>query len=423
MVKSGFSGTLARKVRSNFLNYLSPREESLRTAIFFFIFTTVFAIMNLFIYYRFIARLNVSPTFRQAGFALVIFLFASQIFYSVTFRFDFVPFPVHFILGTAIGFSFMLFVVSLSYEIVLLTLQLLPGANVPTHRIRLSIDFIFLIISVLYLGAGLIGGMRDPDVVVKDVTIDKKLSRDLTVVQLSDVHVGNVIRRSFVERLVERVNDQKPDLILITGDLVDASPESTAPHLEPMKQLRATYGVYFVTGNHEYFHGLRESMDIVKSLGIDALADESRQIVLDQASEQGAGESRGKAGNVLNLVGTLDRMGRNMGFGTPDLKKAFTGVDPRWPTVVMTHQPVLAKELVEYPADLILSGHTHGGQIFPFSLLVLLDQPYLSGLHRMDADTQIYVSNGTGFWGPPIRFMAPPEITVIRLHGKQEQSF
>lgn len=140
-------------------------------------------------------------------------------------------------------------------------------------------------------------------------------------------------------------------------------------------------------------------MEYIKTLDITILENESVQI-----------------GDYLNLVGLNDHFGNRIGLLEPDLPKAFKTVDQTLPTIVLAHQPKMVKELEVYKPDLILSGHTHGGQIFPFGLLVLLDQPYLSGLYQHDEDTQIFVSNGAGFWGPAIRIFADSEIVEIELN-------
>ncbi|MDA7848161.1 metallophosphoesterase, partial [Sulfurospirillum sp.] len=166
-----------------------------------------------------------------------------------------------------------------------------------------------------------------------------------------------------------------------------------------LKDIKSKYGVYFVSGNHEYFHGVEAICEHLKSLHVMVLENEN--VVIK---------------NTINLAGITDLMGRRMKLLEPDLHKALLHVKPELPTVLLAHQPKITKELKNEKIDLILSGHTHAGQIFPFGLLVLLDQPYLSGLYQHSKNTQIFVSSGAGYWGPPIRVMAPSEIVKIRLH-------
>jgi len=218
------------------------------------------------------------------------------------------------------------------------------------------------------------------------------------IIQLSDVHVGNTIKKEFVKELVKRINAQNPDMVVITGDLVDLTVEEIKEDLAPLKNLISTHGTFFVLGNHEYFHGAYAWIEHLETLGIKVLLNES--IMID-----------GK----FNLVGVNDYFGYRAGYLEPDVKKAFENVDERYPAIVLAHQPKMIKELRAYKPDLMLSGHTHGGQIFPFGLLVLLDQPYLAGLYH-DSGTQVFVSKGTGFWGPAIRVLAESEIVEITIN-------
>ncbi len=247
-----------------------------------------------------------------------------------------------------------------------------------------------------------INGLKDPTLRRISIEIRDFKSHGFKIVQLSDIHIGNIIKKDFVQRMVQKVNDLKPDLIVITGDLVDAEIETIKEDLEPLKNLRSKHGTYFVLGNHEYYHDPIITMQHIKTLDIIILENESVQIE-----------------NHFNLVGLNDHFGHRVGILEPDLPKAFTGVDQTLPTIVLTHQPKMVKELETYKPDLIVSGHTHGGQILPFGLLALLDQPYLGGLYTHNEDTQIFVSKGVGFGGGlAIRVFADNEIVEIELNTR-----
>jgi uncharacterized protein len=193
------------------------------------------------------------------------------------------------------------------------------------------------------------------------------------------------------------VRSLSPDLVAITGDLVDGSVEKLREHVAPLAQLaQARHGVFFVTGNHEYYSGVEEWFRYLPSLGIRPLDNERVEIAPG-----------------LDLAGIHDPTGRGGAYG-PDLPRALAGRDPSRPVVLLAHQPRQFAEAARSGVALTLSGHTHGGQIWPFSWLVALAQPYLAGLHRR-GDSQLYVSRGTGFWGPPLRVFAPPEITLLKL--------
>ena len=221
------------------------------------------------------------------------------------------------------------------------------------------------------------------------------------IVQLSDIHVGPTIGRAFIESLVARTNALQPDLVAITGDLVDGSVAELGALVEPLRDLRARHGVYFVTGNHEYFSGADAWIAHLRALGVTVLRNERVEIERD--------------GQRIDLAGIDDPTGRSFAAGHgPDLARALAGHDPTRPVILLAHQPRGAAEAADLGVALQLSGHTHGGQIFPFNYLVGLQQPFVAGLHRL-GDMAIYVSTGTGYWGPPMRLGVPAEITDITL--------
>lgn len=222
------------------------------------------------------------------------------------------------------------------------------------------------------------------------------------IVQLSDVHIGPLLGASFLERVVDVTNAQKPDLIVITGDLVDAPVKTLAPDFKALARLSARHGVYFVTGNHEYYSGGVEWVAWLRANGIRVLMNERAVI--------------GDAGASFDLAGIPDKHG-GMFFTDhePDLARALAGRDPERELVLLAHRPSQIEMARGHGVGLQLSGHTHGGQLWPFGALVRLTEPYVSGLHTHDDGTQIYVSRGTGSWGPPLRVANPAEIGKIIL--------
>ena len=228
----------------------------------------------------------------------------------------------------------------------------------------------------------------------------------LTIVQLTDIHVGPTIRREFIEEIVAKTNALRPDVIAITGDLVDGSVEELAEHVAPLGKLHARYGVYFVTGNHEYYSGADEWCRKLSELGIRVLRNERVSIGLGDMS--------------FDLAGVDDfHSARFGGDNGPDLSRALRGRDGNRELVLLAHQPAAIHEAAKLGVGLQLSGHTHGGQIWPWNFLVRLQQPVVSGLSYFGSTT-IYVSNGTGYWGPPMRLGAPAEITHITLRAPTE---
>jgi predicted MPP superfamily phosphohydrolase len=193
-------------------------------------------------------------------------------------------------------------------------------------------------------------------------------------------------------------------VIAITGDLVDGDVEELREHVAPLAKLRAPLGVYFVTGNHEYYSGVDPWIEELGRLGIRVLRNERVEL------------RRGD--DVIDLAGIDDYSSGRFGNGHgPDLKRALAGRDPSRELVLLAHQPRAIVEAAALGVGLQLSGHTHGGQIFPFTLATALVYPYLHGLYpvREGNGSQIFVSRGTGYWGPPMRLGSPPEIAHVVL--------
>jgi predicted MPP superfamily phosphohydrolase len=228
----------------------------------------------------------------------------------------------------------------------------------------------------------------------------------LRIVQLTDVHVGPTIGRAFIEEIVRQTNALAPDIVAITGDLVDGSVSELGEAVAPIANLRARHGVYFVTGNHEYFSDAPAWMNELARLGIRVLRNERVTIGEDQ--------------DAFDLAGVDDRSAAHHGGLPPEaaVARALEGRDPARELVLLAHQPKSLLEAAAYGVGLQLSGHTHGGQVWPFGYLVRLMQPFLSGLHRQ-GQSQIYVSRGTGYWGPPMRLGEPAEITHLTLESGQ----
>jgi uncharacterized protein len=226
----------------------------------------------------------------------------------------------------------------------------------------------------------------------------------LTIAQITDLHVGPTIGRDIVEDIVERTNALAPDIVAITGDLVDGSVSVLGDAVAPLAKLRARHGVFFVTGNHEYFSGADEWLRELQRLGVRVLSNERVSI--------------GENDSSFDLGGIEDRTAHRYGGLTPAaaVSRALEGRDPKRELVLLAHQPLSLFDAAPFGVGLQISGHTHGGQIWPFGYLVRLQQKFFPGLHR-HGDAQIYVSRGTGYWGPPMRLAQPAEITQLTLES------
>lgn len=222
------------------------------------------------------------------------------------------------------------------------------------------------------------------------------------IAQISDIHVGPTIKRAYLDAIVDRVNRLGADAIAITGDLVDGSVQRLAEHTAPLARLKADDGVFFVTGNHEYYSGAMEWIAEVRRLGLTVLMNE--HVV----------RRRGDA--ALIIAGVADYTAHLFHpEHKSDPQRAARGAPLEVGVrVLLAHQPRTAPEAAAAGFDLQLSGHTHGGQFFPWNLFVPLQQPFVAGLNRV-RDMWVYTSRGTGYWGPPKRFGAPSEITLVRL--------
>ncbi|WP_307647034.1 metallophosphoesterase [Variovorax boronicumulans] len=235
-----------------------------------------------------------------------------------------------------------------------------------------------------------------------------------TIAQLSDIHVGPTIRSAYIQRIVDAVNRLGADAIAITGDLVDGTVPELREHIAPLAGLRARHGTFVVTGNHEYYAGAHAWIDELRRLGLKVLLNE--HVVLQTRNVRGAQTDEELFESALVLAGVTDfTAGHFDAAHASDPHLALFDAPPLVHTrVLLAHQPRSATVAAAAGYQLQLSGHTHGGQFFPWNLFVPIQQPFTAGLHRLH-DMWIYVSRGTGYWGPPKRFGAPSEITLLTL--------
>ena len=253
--------------------------------------------------------------------------------------------------------------------------------------------------------AGMVTARGEHEVVDVEITL-AKLPRALdgfTIVQLSDLHVGMTIDRAFVERVVARTNALEPDLIALTGDLIDGPVDALRDDVAPLADLRAKHGVFAITGNHEYYAGADPWIAEITRLGARYLRNERVTIERD--------------GAAFDLAGVDDYSADHYPGHGEDLPRATAGRDPSRALVLLAHQPRQVHTAVEHGVDLQLSGHTHGGQIWPWHYIVRMQQGgLLAGRYQL-GDTQLYVTCGCGYWGPPVRLFAPLEITRVILRA------
>ncbi|MFD9319736.1 metallophosphoesterase [Streptomyces sp. NPDC060053] len=273
------------------------------------------------------------------------------------------------------------------------------SASAPSRRVFVSriVGGAAAAVAVGTVGYGTYGVLRGPR--VKRVTVPlAKLPRGAhgyRIAVVSDIHLGPVLGRGFAQKVVDTINATQPDLIAVVGDLVDGSVKDLGPAAAPLAQLKARQGSFFVTGNHEYFSGAEQWVEEVRRLGLDPLENARTELPW------------------FDLAGVNDIAGESEGQG-PDFAGALGDRDTTRACVLLAHQPVQIHDAVRHGVDLQLSGHTHGGQLWPGNFLAAAANPTVAGLERY-GDTQLYVSRGAGAWGPPTRVGAPSDITVVEL--------
>lgn len=336
---------------------------------------------------------------KTAKISLFILNFLSVIYMLSFKRFDF-PESIAKIGAAALGILFMCFslsVLCLFFQYIFKRKQ--NKIDIQRRKfLEKSFKSCTLGVGSFYIGTGFFNGIQIP--AIKNIFIKiKNLQDDIKIVHLSDIHIGLFLQKNFLKELVKKTNAQKPDIVVITGDIVDKKASQIGDMFNPLQDIQAKYGTFYVPGNHEYFFGITEIIEKIEQQGVTVLGNRSQQVA------------------NINLSGVYDLAGfRSNHKLSPDLDTALANINPDLPTILLAHQPKFIKFIKKnHPIDLMLSGHTHGGQIFPFSLLVLLDQPYLHGLYQHTEKMQIYVNSGAGFWGPPFRFAAPAEIAVLHL--------
>lgn len=337
---------------------------------------------------------------------------------TVVFAFVFVAFPFLMFAGhgrghhdvpakiadTTLGVVWVLFVWSILGQL-LTAILWLAGVGGPA-RYRVATVVVTLIALVLLLW-GYAEAMRVPRVRRLDVRLPR-LGRDLDglrLVLITDTHYGPIERSRWSRGVTDVINTLDPDIVAHTGDIADGEVSQRRTQAAPLADVRAAMARVYVTGNHEYFSGAQRWVEHMASLGWEAL--HNRHLVVTRGASS------------LVIAGVDDRTAA--GSGVPghhaDHEAALEGADPSLPVLLLAHQPAQISGAVAHGVDLQISGHTHGGQMWPFHYLVRLDQPVLQGLSHHGERTQLYTSRGTGFWGPPFRVFAPSEITLLTLRS------
>ncbi|MFK5913824.1 MAG: metallophosphoesterase [Woeseiaceae bacterium] len=279
--------------------------------------------------------------------AIPIVLMLGDVFFIVDIATNIIPDSptLYFISSSFIGFTFMIFVVAVIYDLTLTVSKYMPVDHTRRQTLKLIFDVTMVVAAFAYLLRGFSQGVKFPEVNSVLVKLKSFPLKKFNIVQLTDVHVGRTIKRDFIEKLVAKTNALKPDIVVITGDLIDLPLQQIEYDLYPLKDLNAP--TYYIVGNHEYFHGVGEAVSYIESLGVKPLMNS--HVVIGEGDKQ------------FNLLGLTDVIGYRTDFLPPDPVAAYKDVDQTKPCVVLAHQPVMINEMDNYRYDLMLSGHTHGG--------------------------------------------------------------
>lgn len=328
----------------------------------------------------------------------------------------FMPQPVQLVSGFLHSAVFLLFLLVLARDVLLLLTwpfrrgggrqrKIFYGRKEKKAASGLG-AFALALLALAFAGYGMREALRVP--VVREVRIQipglPEALNGFRIAQLSDLHIGPVFNRQWLADVVARTDSLNPDLIVITGDVVDGSPSRLAEEVAPLADLKARNGVILTLGNHEYYSGVQQWMPVFQKLGLKVLANENTQIRVK--------------GTPLAIAGVTDAKALDWGMEAPDPVKALSGLSNDMIKIMLSHRPSLAPESAKAGASLQLSGHTHGGLVLPLTPLVAaFNGGYVSGMYAVDG-MPLYVSNGSGLWGgTPLRLFVPSEITLITLTG------
>jgi predicted MPP superfamily phosphohydrolase len=380
-------------------------------ALFLITFILIYGGMHLYLF----AKIRSAVPLGTGGAAGLIIVFAVMIFAPIAVRMlerHGLDAPARFAAYTGyiwMGVLFIFFIVSLIFDLYRFAVHAAAIA-VPGRFAFLNPSPLLTLILAVLISAGVnMHGYveaKNPRIellTIESVKIPKSVGK-IRIVQISDVHIGIIIGEKRLKRIVDEIKKTAPDILVSTGDLLDSQINNLA---EPMKLLRSIeprFGKFAITGNHEFYAGIHESVDFMKDSGFTVLRGEGTSVA-----------------GTINIVGVDDPSGRWYGLaGEVSEKDLLSRLNREHFTLLLKHQPVV-NDSAQGLFDLQLSGHTHGGQIFPFSLITRMFFPNRPGYHELPGQSRLYVNRGTGTWGPPIRFLAAPEITVIDLVRKKKQ--
>lgn len=374
--------------------------------LFYVAFFCILCVGHLLIYYTFFYKLE--PSKQRYAFYFVLYLFLCNILFTALHHNFHLPYILDLWLSLMLGVSFLLFAAAIFFYLFMSPLYLF-GSRSQYHDFAPLVRYFCLFLAGIGVVYGFYNGFcRQPKLKNLSLAIPN-LTQELKIAQISDLHISTLSQARDISKVVQITNSTQPDIIVLTGDIIDAKTDFIDEKISLLKDLKAKYGIYFVLGNHEYLYDTATILEKLKNNNITILNNTSVTLMEEQKP-------------LINIIGITDFIGQKLGFLEPNIKQAILRGAPNTPNLLLSHQPKVVKYLAGESIDLVLSGHTHGGQIFPFNLLVPLEQPYVKGLHEFKPQSFIYVNQGSGNWGPPMRLGSHAEITLLVLKPTPSQS-
>lgn len=376
---------------------------------FFIIFFTIYGTINFYFFVKLKSALNFGWQLQLIISVFLLLMIFSPLIIRISEKNNYESLAIGL---SWIGYLWMAFVVLFLFfgvltdfgRLSMFIISKISGENLFTILQKIHKRAYFLLplsLSVIFLIYGYWEAMNIR--VEKFTIISDKITKNVRIVQISDVHIGLIVREGRVNKIVEKIKEANPDILVSTGDLVDAQIDRMNHIAELLKEIETPYGKFAITGNHEFYAGLNKALFFTEKAGFKVLRNSG--VKIDELN--------------INIVGLDDTEADRYGsIINQDKGSFFKYFKHKGFTILLKHRPLIDKELIGY-FDLQLSGHTHKGQFFPFSIVTKIHYNNNdSGLIKINKDISIYISRGTGTWGPPVRIFAPPEITVIDLLKK-----
>ncbi|WP_270983017.1 metallophosphoesterase [Campylobacter helveticus] len=370
--------------------------------VFSFGVALIFGLANIYIYKRLVLKFITLKYLRKL-FAFVLFmLFFAQAFFMVFRSSEYLNDVWYSFFASLYAPTYCFFFITLILDFLRFVLAMLGKIFMKIASfVKVAFEIFVLALGAFLTYFSIYSAIKVPEFSEVDIIIPH-LEKELKIAMLTDIHLGKNLHENFLSDIIEKVNSKNVDMVVIVGDLVDTNPNDLKPYISKLNDLKSSYGTFYALGNHEYYHGINEVLELLKT-------QTNMKILVNDAIDLG----------FANIAGVGDLAGLRKGILAPDLARAKVDLNLSKPSILLAHQPKTALLYDVSDFDLILSGHTHGGQVFPFALLVKLQQGFVSGLYVLSEKTQLFVSRGAGFWGPSLRTFSQSELVILNLKGRK----